>query len=113
MFLSQYARRMYLVSPLRHFGNRGSCSKLFVGGLSYDTNEPVLKNEFEKYGEVLHVRVICDHKSGKSKGYGFVVFDSEEAASTALASMNNRLLEGRHIRVEYAQPNKGLHPNQT
>ncbi|KAL0843526.1 hypothetical protein Bca101_016771 [Brassica carinata] len=77
-------------------------------GLSYDTNEPVLKNEFEKYGEVLHVRVICDHKSGKSKGYGFVMFDSEEAAATALASMNNQLLEGRHIRVEYAQPNKDL-----
>ncbi|KAJ4907947.1 Glycine-rich RNA-binding protein 3 [Raphanus sativus] len=113
MFLSQYARRMCLVSPLRLLAKRGSCSKLFVGGLSYDTNEPVLKNEFEKYGEVLHVRVICDHRSGKSKGYGFVVLDSEEAAATALASMNNQLLEGRHIRVEYAQPNKGLHQNQT
>ncbi|CAH2069384.1 unnamed protein product [Thlaspi arvense] len=82
------------------------------GGLSYDTNEPVLKNEFEKYGQVLHVRVICDHMSGKSKGYGFVVFDSEEAAASALASMNNQLLEGRNIRVEYAQPKGGLHQNQ-
>ncbi|CAG7879804.1 unnamed protein product [Brassica rapa] len=92
MFLSQCALRMYLSSSLRHLTTtRGSCSKLFVGGLSYDTNEPVLKNEFEKYGEVLHVRVICDHKSGKSKGYGFVVFDSEEAAATALASMDNQV----------------------
>ncbi|KAF3509877.1 hypothetical protein F2Q69_00000964 [Brassica cretica] len=81
-----------------------------TSGLSYDTNEPVLKNEFEKYGEVLHVRVICDHGSGKSKGYGFVVFDSEEAAATALASMDNQLLEGRHIRVEYAQPKGGEAP---
>lgn len=37
------------------------------------------------------MRVICDHKSGKSKGYGFVVFDSEEAAATALASMDNQV----------------------
>lgn len=37
------------------------------------------------------VRVICDHGSGKSKGYGFVVFDSEEAAATALASMDNQV----------------------
>ncbi|WZY81002.1 hypothetical protein YC2023_027386 [Brassica napus] len=113
MFVSQCALRMCLSSSLRQLTTtRGSCSKLFVGGLSYDTNEPVLKNEFEKYGEVLHVRVICDHKSGKSKGYGFVVFDSEEAAATALASMNNQLLEGRHIRVEYAQPKGGLHQNE-
>ncbi|CAH8386451.1 unnamed protein product [Eruca vesicaria subsp. sativa] len=104
MFLSQCAFRIYLSSSLRHLTT--------TRGLSYDTNEPVLKNEFEKYGEVLHVRVICDHKSGKSKGYGFVVFDSEEAAATALASMNNQLLEGRHIRVEYAQPKRGLLQNQ-
>ncbi|XP_024012538.1 glycine-rich RNA-binding protein 3, mitochondrial [Eutrema salsugineum] len=113
MFLSQMVRRVYLATPLRYLSTRGSgSSKLFVGGLSYDTNEPVLKNEFEKYGQVLNVRVICDHMSGKSKGYGFVVFDSEEAAACALASMNNQLLEGRNIRVEYAQPKGGLHQNQ-
>lgn len=37
------------------------------------------------------MKVICDHKSGKSKGYGFVLFDSEEAAASALASMNNQV----------------------
>ncbi|WZZ21698.1 hypothetical protein YC2023_123085 [Brassica napus] len=57
------------------------------------------------------VRVICDHVSGKSKGYGFVLFDSEEAAASALASMNNQLLEGRQIRVEYARPKGGLDQN--
>ncbi|CAN7005974.1 unnamed protein product [Brassica rapa subsp. trilocularis] len=100
MFVSQCALRMCLSSSLRQLTTtRGSCSKLFVGGLSYDTNEPVLKNEFEKYGEVLHVRVICDHKSGKSKGYGFVVFDSEEAAATALASMDNQVCEAPKLKT--------------
>ncbi|KAF3568414.1 hypothetical protein DY000_02018027 [Brassica cretica] len=50
--------------------------------------------------------------SGKSKGYGFVLFDSEEAAASALASMNNQLLEGRQIRVEYARPKGGLDQNK-
>ncbi|XP_056850653.1 LOW QUALITY PROTEIN: glycine-rich RNA-binding protein 3, mitochondrial [Raphanus sativus] len=111
MFFSQLSHRVYyLASPLRCIqATRGSCSsKLFVGGLNYDTNEHVLKNEFEKYGQVLNVRVICDHKSGKSKGYGFVLLDSEEAAAAALASMNNQSLEGRHIRVEYARPKRGV-----
>ncbi|XP_013708241.2 glycine-rich RNA-binding protein 3, mitochondrial-like [Brassica napus] len=114
MFLTRLSHRVcYLASPLRCIASRGSCSsKLFVGGLNYDTNEPVLKNEFEKYGQVINVRVICDHVSGKSKGYGFVLFDSEEAAASALASMNNQLLEGRQIRVEYARPKGGLYQNQ-
>ncbi|XP_023638254.1 small RNA-binding protein 11, chloroplastic [Capsella rubella] len=108
MFSSLLVRSNSITSPLRNFTIRGSCSKLFVGGLSYDTNEPVLKCEFEKFGEVIEVKVICDHKSGESKGYGFVLFHSEEAAASALASMNNQLLEGRNIRVEYAQPKGAL-----
>ncbi|XP_021887632.1 glycine-rich RNA-binding protein 2, mitochondrial isoform X2 [Carica papaya] len=67
---------------------RESCSKLFVGGLSYDTNETVLRDAFGQHGEILEVNVICDHVKGKSKGYGFVRFTSEAAASTALKEMH-------------------------
>ncbi|KAJ4976459.1 hypothetical protein NE237_001565 [Protea cynaroides] len=77
---------------------RGSCSKLFVGGLSYDTNEIVLKVAFGQYGEITEVKVICDHKSGRSKGYGFVRFTAESAASIALQKMDGQLLDGREIR---------------
>ncbi|XP_010535540.1 PREDICTED: glycine-rich RNA-binding protein 2, mitochondrial [Tarenaya hassleriana] len=95
--------RIVRATPFRMVSVRGSCSKLFLGGLCYDTNEPVLKDAFQKYGEVIEVKVICDHVSGKSKGYGFVRFHSEEAAAKALASMNNQLLDGRNIRLEYAR----------
>ncbi|XP_052185737.1 glycine-rich RNA-binding protein 4, mitochondrial-like [Diospyros lotus] len=81
---------------------RRSCSKLFVGGLSYDTNENVLKDAFEQHGEIIEAKVICDHVNGKSKGYGFVQFSSETAACTALKEMNGQLLDGRNIRIEYA-----------
>ncbi|KAI3507781.1 hypothetical protein L1887_22775 [Cichorium endivia] len=87
---------------LRWVSRRHSSSKLFVGGLSYDTNEPVLKDVFQPHGELIEVKVICDHKSGKSKGYGFVHFVSEESASKALAEMNDQVVEGRNIRVHYA-----------
>ncbi|XP_009768956.1 glycine-rich RNA-binding protein 4, mitochondrial isoform X2 [Nicotiana tabacum] len=82
--------------------SRHSCSKLFIGGLCYDTNEPVLKQAFEQHGEIIEVKVICDHKSGKSKGYGFVKFTSETAASKALKEMDGQLLDGRNIRISYA-----------
>ncbi|CDP09010.1 unnamed protein product [Coffea canephora] len=48
----------------------------------------------------LTVKVICDHKSGKSKGYGFVHFTTEIAASNALKEMNDKILDGRNIRVQ-------------
>lgn len=71
-------------------------------GLSYDTNEPVLKDVFGQHGEIIEVKVICDHKSGKSRGYGFVHFTSEDSASKALAEMDGQLLDGRNIRIQYA-----------
>ncbi|XP_026380790.1 glycine-rich RNA-binding protein 4, mitochondrial-like isoform X3 [Papaver somniferum] len=77
---------------------RQACSKLFIGGLSHDTNEPVLKEAFEQHGEIIE----GDHRSGKSKGYGFVQFMSEKSASTALEELNGQLLDGRNIRVFYA-----------
>ncbi|KAK1551160.1 hypothetical protein Q3G72_031218 [Acer saccharum] len=80
-----------------------SRTKLFVGGLSYDTNETVLKDAFEQHGEIVEaVKVICDNVSGKSRGYGFVKFASETAASTALKDMDGQLLDGRNIRMYYA-----------
>ncbi|XP_030524435.1 glycine-rich RNA-binding protein 2, mitochondrial-like isoform X6 [Rhodamnia argentea] len=87
--------------------SRGSCTKLFVGGLSYDTNEPVLKDAFNQFGDIVEVKVICDHVSGKSKGYGFVQFEREAAASTALKEMDGKSLDGRDIRVQYAQKRNG------
>ncbi|WCJ41205.1 glycine-rich RNA-binding protein 2 [Euphorbia peplus] len=79
-----------------------SSSQLFVGGLSCDTNETVLKDAFQQHGEITEVRIICDRVSGESKGYGFVKFDSEATASTALNQMNGQVVDGRTIRVSYA-----------
>ncbi|GFP82352.1 glycine-rich RNA-binding protein 4 mitochondrial [Phtheirospermum japonicum] len=69
---------------------RHSCSQLFVGGLSFDTNESILMDAFGELGEIIEVKVICDRVSGKSKGYGFVNYSSEEAASKALKEMDGR-----------------------
>ncbi|XP_051134467.1 glycine-rich RNA-binding protein 4, mitochondrial-like [Andrographis paniculata] len=82
---------------------RRSHSNLFVGGLSFDTNEVVLKDAFKEHGEVIEAKVICDRASGKSRGYGFVHYSSEEAASEAMEKMDGQALEGRTIRVRRAQ----------
>ncbi|KAL0929161.1 hypothetical protein M5K25_001105 [Dendrobium thyrsiflorum] len=102
MFLgARVPSKVALLSARRLF-SRDSSNKLFVGGLSYDTNETILRDAFSTHGVVTQAKVICDRRSGKSKGFGFVQFSQESEAATALQKMDEQLLEGRNIRVCYA-----------
>ncbi|KAF9599071.1 hypothetical protein IFM89_033678 [Coptis chinensis] len=94
------------LGPARTFSGPPVLCGLDTGnhkGLSYDTNESVLKDAFGRHGELIEVKVICDRKSGKSKGFGFVQFTTESSAGKALQEMDGQLLDGRNIRVDYAK----------
>ncbi|KAL6532167.1 Glycine-rich RNA-binding protein 4, mitochondrial [Orobanche gracilis] len=78
-------------------------TKLFIGGLSYGTDDMALKDAFSSFGEVNEARVITDRDSGRSRGFGFVNFSSDESASSAVSAMDGQELDGRRIRVGYAQ----------
>ncbi|KAK4712377.1 hypothetical protein R3W88_006890 [Solanum pinnatisectum] len=79
-----------------------SSSKLFVGGLSYGTDESSLKETFSQYGEVIEARVILDRETGRSRGFGFISFPSSEEATSAMQAMDGQDLHGRRIKVNYA-----------
>uniref|UniRef100_A0A3B4AZ07 RRM domain-containing protein n=1 Tax=Periophthalmus magnuspinnatus TaxID=409849 RepID=A0A3B4AZ07_9GOBI len=76
--------------------------KLFIGGLSFDTNEDTLAAAFGKYGTIEKVDVIRDRETGRSRGFGFVKYDNAEDAKDALDAMNGKTLDGRAIRVDEA-----------
>jgi RNA recognition motif-containing protein len=77
--------------------------KLFVGSLSWDTNDEGLRNAFSVHGEISEAVVITDRDTGRSRGFGFVTFDDDEAADKAVAALNGTELDGRTIRVDVAQ----------
>ncbi|KAG5560725.1 hypothetical protein RHGRI_003908 [Rhododendron griersonianum] len=141
-----------------------SSSKLFIGGLSYGTNDDSLRDAFSGFGQVVEgefksdlqatimqklscsigvdrnmyedkvgyysifnfsfiqptdwlllysviphsnthdriARVITDRDTGRSRGFGFVNFDSEESANSAVSAMDGQPLDGRNIRVNLA-----------
>ncbi|KAI3731030.1 hypothetical protein L1987_62213 [Smallanthus sonchifolius] len=58
-------------------------TKVFVGGLAWETSSDALKDYFEKYSDVLEAVVISDKTTGRSKGYGFVTFSEPEPAKKA------------------------------
>ncbi|KAJ0988914.1 hypothetical protein J5N97_007270 [Dioscorea zingiberensis] len=96
--------------PVTHILNatRGvsSSSRLFIGGLSFGTDDQTLKEAFSGFGNVIEARVITDRESGKSRGFGFVHFESNEDANQAKSSMDGQELNGRAIRVSYASDDR-------
>lgn len=77
-----------------------SKTKLFITGLSFYTSEKTLRSAFEPFGEVVEVKVIMDKISKRSKGYAFVEYTTEEAATTALQEMNGKIINGWMIVVD-------------
>ncbi|GLA66179.1 hypothetical protein AtubIFM55763_010906 [Aspergillus tubingensis] len=77
---------------------------VFIGNIFYDVTREDLKKAMEKYGVVEKVVLVLDNR-GISKGYGYVQFDSIDAAQRAVDALNLRLFEGRRVTVQFAQNN--------
>jgi len=79
-------------------------ARLFVGNLSWSTDNEKLEQAFSQYGQVLKAHVLKDRETNRSRGFGFVEFDSMDAAEAAIADLNEKELDGRNIRVSHAKP---------
>ncbi|XP_057956104.1 small RNA-binding protein 11, chloroplastic-like [Malania oleifera] len=79
-------------------------SKLFVSRLSFYTTNEELKRLFLPFGVVKEARLVKDPITQRPKGFGFVTFESEVEAHNALQAMNGRIVNGRLIFVEVANP---------
>lgn len=76
-------------------------NRLFVGNLSWSTTDESLREAFHQY-DVVEARVIIDRFSGRSRGFGFITFASEDGAVAAKNEMNNKEVDGRAVRVDLA-----------
>jgi len=78
--------------------------KLYVGNLSYESDEESLREEFAKSGEVQSVKIITDAATGRSRGFGFVEMASDEDAEKAMNALNGSIFMGRNLVVKEARP---------
>lgn len=78
--------------------------RIYVGGLSYNTNADTLRQAFEAYGTVQDVSIVEDRFSGQSKGFGFVEMADTTEANNAIARLNGNSLDGRNLTVNEARP---------
>ena len=77
---------------------------IFVGNLSFNTNEDELRQLFEAYGQVDRVSIMTDRDTGRSRGFGFVEMASNEDGEKAITALNGSQVGGRTINVNEARP---------
>ncbi len=78
--------------------------KLYVGNLSYSTDDQSLADAFSACGTVESARVIMDRDSGRSKGFAFVEMSSSSEAAASISQLNGTQMDGRAINVSEAKP---------
>src|SRR5436190_22446098 len=78
--------------------------KLFVGGLPFATTEDELRDAFAAHGTVASAIIVKDRDTGRSKGFGFVEFETDDEGKAAQAALNGSDMGGRSITVNVARP---------
>jgi RNA recognition motif-containing protein len=80
---------------------------VFVGNLSESTTQRELQALFSEAGEVVEVFLPADRMTGGSRGFAFLEYSEEEAATKAIETLDGRELGGRNIRVTKAEDRRG------
>ncbi len=79
-------------------------SKLFVGSLPFATTSDQIRDIFSKAGKVVDANVVMDKMTGRSRGFAFVEYETEEEAKKAIETLNGTEIDGRKIFVSEARP---------
>lgn len=77
---------------------------IYVGNLSWSMTDEDLNSLFSQYGSVTSAKILKDKMNGRSKGFGFVEMEDDEAAKTAIANLNETDVQGRKLIVNESQP---------
>jgi RNA recognition motif-containing protein len=78
--------------------------KLFVGNLSFNTDEHRLEELFQTVGPVDTVNIVRDQMTGRARGFAFVEMQTDADAQNAIQKLNDTELDGRKLAVNEARP---------
>ncbi len=84
---------------------------LYVSNLSFRTTDDELRKMFSRFGEVSSAKIITDRETGRSRGFGFVEMQSDDAANEAIDQLNQTEVDGRAMGVSVAREKTGRNDN--
>lgn len=79
-------------------------NKLFIGNINWDASDEELEEHFSEYGNIEEAVIITEKGTGRSKGFGFVTFETEEEAQAAKEALDGQEFQGRTLAVKEARP---------
>ncbi|KAH6790106.1 RNA-binding family protein [Perilla frutescens var. frutescens] len=95
--------------PREDMQGRGGVSKtrkIFVGGLPLSLTEDDLRDYFSAYGNIVEHQIMLDHKTNRSRGFGFVTFESEDAVEKIFSDGRMHELGGKQVEIKKAEPKR-------
>jgi cold-inducible RNA-binding protein len=87
-------------------------TRLFVGSLPWAVDDAALEDLFKDFGTISSAKVIIDRETNRSRGYGFVEFEDDNAAKAAIDKLNGSDVQGRAIVVNEARPQEARPPRR-
>jgi RNA recognition motif-containing protein len=78
--------------------------RIYVGNLSWQTDENELREAFAPHGEVVSAQIITDRETGRSRGFAFVEMANDAEGKAAIEAVNDKELGGRQLKVNEAKP---------
>jgi cold-inducible RNA-binding protein len=81
--------------------------KLYIGNLSYETTESVLREILAEFEPITDVFLPMDRETGRPRGFAFVTFTNFESGEAAIAALDGREVNGRKLRVNEAEDRGG------
>merc|ERR1712141_106252 len=79
---------------------------IFVGGLPYDLTEGDIICVFSQFGEIVHINLVRDLKTGKSRGFAFICYEDQRSTTLSVDNFNGMKLIGRLVRVDHVHTYK-------
>ena len=81
-------------------------AKLFIRNVHYSVSEGELQNLFQQAGTVISTKIPTDRDTGEPKGFAFIEMGSANEAQQAINTLNNTLLNGKDIVIDFQDPNR-------
>jgi len=78
-------------------------NKIFVGGLNWDATDDDLRETFGECGSITDAVIVNDRDTGRSRGFGFVTYSSDEEAKAAVEKFDGQDFMGRKLTVNEAR----------